>query len=85
MADTKTTDKNTKQGQGWHGDSAGHARAGKQGGDKVAAERGSSYYEKIGHDGGLKSSGSFEKGSQRAKEAGKKGGQNSHGAHNQNS
>lgn len=42
------------KGKGWHGDSEGHARAGKL--------------------GGLKSSGKFAKGSERARKAGKKGG-----------
>ena len=44
-----------RKGRGWHGDSAGHAKAGRKGGQA--------------------SSGNFKNDPQRAKEAGRKGGQ----------
>ena len=65
-----------KSGKGWHGDSGGHARAGKKGGTispgnfkndpKRAAEAG-----KIG---GSVSPGNFKNNPERARAAGKKGG-----------
>lgn len=66
-------------GRGWHGDPEGHAKAGKQGGDKVAAERGPEFFEGIGAEGGKASPGKFEKGSERAREAGRKGGRSRSG------
>jgi general stress protein YciG len=64
-------------GRGWHGNSEGHARAGRKGGMATAKSRDRSFYEDIGRRGGEASSGSFEPGSQRAREAGRKGGQRS--------
>lgn len=61
-------------GKGWHGDPEGHARAGRKGGEKVAAERGSEFFSEIGRKGGEASPGKFQKGSERARQAGRKGG-----------
>jgi general stress protein YciG len=62
------------RGRGWHGDPEGHAQAGKKGGRKVARERDSNFFSEIGRKGGQNSPGKFEKGSERAREAGRKGG-----------
>ncbi|HEY1074385.1 MAG TPA: stress-induced protein [Patescibacteria group bacterium] len=64
-----------KNGRGWHGDPAGHAKAGKKGGETTSQRFGREFYEKIGEKGGEASGGKFEKGSERAKQAGKKGGE----------
>jgi general stress protein YciG len=61
-------------GRGWHGDSEGHAKAGKKGGDTTAERHGEDFYEEIGKRGGVKSTGKFKKGDKRAVEAGKAGG-----------
>lgn len=65
------------QGRGWHGDPEGHARAGRIGGEKVAAERGESFYSEIGKKGGKESPGNFKNDPRRARSAGRKGGQRS--------
>ena len=65
------------KGRGWHGDSDGHARAGRKGGQATARSRDRGFYEDIGRQGGRASSGSFAPGSERAREAGRKGGQRS--------
>lgn len=62
------------KGRGWHGDPEGHARAGKKGGETVAEERGREFFSEIGRKGGVASPGKFQKGSERAREAGRKGG-----------
>ncbi len=62
------------KGRGWHGDSAGHQKAGQIGGERTAEKYGPEFYEEIGRKGGKASPGKFEKGSPRAKEAGRKGG-----------
>ncbi len=67
---------NPSRGQGWHGDSEGHAKVGRMGGEKVAEERGPEFYSEIGRKGGQASPTKFEKGDERAREAGRKGGQN---------
>ncbi len=72
-------------GRGWHKDPEGHARAGKLGGEKVLEERGNEFYAEIGQQGGSVSPGNFKNDPERASEAGKKGGQNSHGSANQTS
>lgn len=64
-----------KNGRGWHGDPAGHAKAGKKGGQTTSGKFGSEFYRAIGGKGGEASGGKFEKGSERAKQAGKKGGE----------
>lgn len=66
---------NGNRGQGNFGNPQQHAEAGRKGGQKTAATHDSTYYERIGSEGGKASSGSFEKGSQRAKDAGRKGGE----------
>lgn len=71
-----------EKGRGWHGDPEGHAKAGREGGEKVAEERGSEFFSEIGKKGGEASPGKFEKGSERAREAGRKGGQASGGSRN---
>ncbi len=67
-------DKNNR-GQGNFGNPEQHAEAGRKGGEKTASTHGKEFYEEIGSEGGKASSGSFEKGSQRAKDAGRKGGE----------
>ena len=53
--------------------------AGQKGGEATSASHGKEFYEDIGHKGGQESSGNFANYPNRASEAGKKGGQNSHG------
>ncbi|MDP2671637.1 MAG: general stress protein [bacterium] len=65
-----------REGSGWHGDPEGHAEAGRKGGEKTASERGPEFYSEIGRKGGEASPTKFEKGSERARQAGRKGGQN---------
>lgn len=59
------------KGRGWHGDSAGHAKAGRKGGLTTAKRYGRKHYEKIGEKGGEASSGKFRQESQRTKTAGR--------------
>lgn len=61
-------------GKGWHGDSAGHAKAGQQGGRTTSMEYGEAFYSEIGRLGGKKSPGNFKNNPERAREAGRKGG-----------
>lgn len=61
-------------GRGWHGDPAGHAKAGQKGGESTARKYGREFYEEIGEMGGEASPTKFRKNSRRAKEAGRKGG-----------
>lgn len=63
------------KGKGWHGDSEGHAEAGKKGGETTYSEYGQEFYSEIGSLGGSVSSGNFANDPQRASKAGKKGGQ----------
>jgi uncharacterized protein len=63
-----------KKGRGWHGDSKGHALAGKLGGQATAEEYGPQFYHEIGRKGGSVSSGNFKNNPQRASQAGRKGG-----------
>ena len=63
-----------QKGRGWHGNAQGHAEAGRRGGQKTAATHGKEFYEQIGRRGGIVSPGKFQPGSQRAREAGRKGG-----------
>jgi general stress protein YciG len=65
-----------QDGRGWYGDSEGHAEAGRQGGEKVAQERGKEFYEDIGSEGGQASPGQFKADDERTREAGRKGGEN---------
>jgi len=67
-----------KKGRGWHGDSTGHAKAGRKGGLATKRNQGVEFYEDIGRKGGLASPTKFKEGSQRAREAGRKGGKKSH-------
>jgi general stress protein YciG len=69
MANEKT------EGQGWHGDSEGHAKAGKKGGEATARSKGPTFYEEIGSKGGKVSPGNFKNDPERARQAGKKGGE----------
>ena len=70
---------NSNDGRGNFGNPEQHAEAGRKGGEATAASHDRSFYEEIGSEGGKASSGSFEKGSERAREAGRKGGQASGG------
>lgn len=65
---------NQNKGRGWHGDSDGHRRAGRKGGQKTAAEYGQEFYHIIGSKGGRVSGGNFKNDPARASEAGRKGG-----------
>lgn len=65
---------NKQRGRGFFGNSEQHAKAGRKGGEATAKAHGPEFYSEIGSLGGKKSSGSFQKGSARAKEAGRKGG-----------
>lgn len=67
-------DNNTGRGRGNFGNTEQHRDAGRKGGEATAASHDSGFYEDIGSEGGKASSGSFEKGSQRAKDAGREGG-----------
>jgi len=67
-------DDEKQEGSGWHGDPEGHAEAGRKGGE-ATAQKGSEFYSEIGKKGGEASPGKFEEGSERAREAGRKGGQ----------
>lgn len=67
-------EKKNTEGRGWHGDPDGHAAAGRQGGETVSKERGPQFFSEIGKKGGEASGGKFKKGSERAREAGRKGG-----------
>lgn len=62
-------------GRGNFGNPEQHAEAGRKGGEATRDSHDRSFYEDIGREGGQASSGSFEKGSERAREAGRKGGQ----------
>ncbi len=72
MADT-----NRSRGRGNFGNPEQHAAAGRKGGRSTAKTHGPAFYSEIGSRGGRKSSGSFQKGSDRAREAGRRGGRNS--------
>lgn len=56
--------------------------AGQKGGEATSKTHGKEFYEDIGHKGGQKSGGNFANDPERASEAGKKGGENSHGGRN---
>nr|WP_222845172.1 general stress protein [Halomonas nanhaiensis] len=56
--------------------------AGKKGGEATSKTHDKEFYEDIGHQGGQKSGGNFANDPERASEAGKKGGENSHGGRN---
>lgn len=60
--------------RGWHGDPKGHAQAGRKGGNTVKEKYGVEFYETIGEQGGKASPTKFKKGSERAREAGRRGG-----------
>lgn len=47
-------------GRGWHGDSAGHAKAGRKGGQVTSMTHDETFYSRIGRKGGKKSSGKFK-------------------------
>lgn len=69
------------KGRGWHGDSEEHSKVGRKGGQARKRQINNDpdqSYENMGRKGGQASSGSFEEGSERAREAGRKGGKNSH-------
>ncbi|QQS18550.1 general stress protein [Candidatus Saccharibacteria bacterium] len=65
------------KGKGWHGDPAGHARAGRKGG-KISSGNFKNNHERAssaGKVGGAVSPGNFKNNPERAREAGRKGGQ----------
>lgn len=66
-----------KKGRGWHGDPAGHAEAGQKGGQITADSYGQRFYQEIGRRGGRVSPGNFKNNPERAKSAGRKGGESS--------
>ncbi|MBW3538146.1 general stress protein [Candidatus Parcubacteria bacterium] len=68
---------NKRDGRGFYGDPATHAKAGRKGGQATARQHGPEFYSEIGQRGGRASSGSFQKGSERARNAGRKGGSKS--------
>jgi general stress protein YciG len=68
-------DQDNKRGRGNFGNKEQHAAAGRRGGQATARTHGSQFYSEIGAEGGKRSSGSFQKGSTRAQEAGRRGGQ----------
>lgn len=74
------TQDQTGQGQGWHGNSAGHAKAGKLGGEATAKSHDRGFYEEIGQEGGQASPTQFKAGDSRTMEAARKGGQASGGS-----
>lgn len=63
------------KGRGWRGDSKGHAAAGKKGGVATANNHGERFYSEIGRKGGRMSPGNFKNNPERAREAGRRGGQ----------
>lgn len=65
----------SKNGRGWRGDPRGHAAAGRKGGITTARTHGESFYSEIGRKGGRVSPGNFKNDPQRAREAGRRGGQ----------
>ncbi len=75
MADTNA--RPASRGRGNFGNSEQHAAAGRKGGRSTAKTHGPSFYSEIGSRGGRKSTGSFQKGSLRAREAGRLGGRTS--------
>jgi len=66
-------EKNKGQGRGWHGDPAGHAAAGRKGGEEVSKDR--QHMAEIGRKGGQQSGGNFAHDRDKASEAGHKGGE----------
>lgn len=62
------------KGRGWHGDPAGHKKAGQKGGLSTARTHDSKFYSEIGSKGGRASTGNFKNNPERAREAGRKGG-----------
>lgn len=73
----ETTSTRSSRGRGNFGNREQHAAAGRKGGQATAKSHGPEFYSEIGSLGGRKSTGSFEKGSTRAREAGRRGGQSS--------
>lgn len=63
---------------GWHGDKRGHTLAGKVGGQKTAQKYGENFFSAIGKKGGRVSPGNFKNNPERAKKAGRQGGQARH-------
>lgn len=74
---TEPTKKITSRGRGNFGNPEQHASAGRKGGRSTAQSHGPAFYSEIGSRGGRKSTGSFQKGSARAQEAGRRGGSSS--------
>lgn len=62
------------KGRGWHGDQAGHKKAGQKGGMATARSHDSQFYSEIGRKGGQASTGNFKKNPERARIAGQRGG-----------
>ncbi len=52
---------------------------GKKGGEATSESHGKEFYQELGSEGGKQSGGNFANDPERASEAGRKGGQNSHG------
>ncbi len=69
------------QGQGWHGDSEGHAKAGRMGGQKTAETHNSEFYSEIGSKQGKENNpGNFaNRDKSDVRDAASKGGQASEG------
>lgn len=64
------------RGRGWYGDSQGHAKAGSQSSGNPYAARNLTLADR--KKGGKMSGGNFKNDPKRAREAGRKGGENSH-------
>ncbi|HUC20963.1 MAG TPA: KGG domain-containing protein [Candidatus Polarisedimenticolaceae bacterium] len=70
---------NDNKGQGWYGDSAGHAKAGQKGGQKTAETHDSDFYSEIGSKQGKENNpGNFaNRPKDEVREAASRGGQHS--------
>lgn len=62
------------RGKGWHGDSRGHADAGRKGGLATSRTHDETFYSQIGRKGGKASPGNFKNNPEKARQAGRKGG-----------
>lgn len=79
MSGKKNKGTEKHQGRGWHGDTKGHAKAGKKGGRVTYEQHGASFYQRIGSRGGSVSPGNFKNDPVRAAEAGSAGGKSKGG------
>ncbi len=69
--------KKNSRGRGWHGDSRGHAEAGRLGGQVTARTQNETFYSEIGRKGGRISPGNFKNNPKRAQQVGRIGGSRS--------